>query len=237
MSVPDTSAEVRAEAKYVRRAPRKAQLVVSEIRGLRVADATTVLAFMPRAAARDVEAVLASAVANAEANHGLSGDDLYVSAAYVGSGPTLKRWRARARGRVGRIKKRTCHITIRLAPLESAAELAAPIPKAAGEPRSAPRRGARPEKAETPAPASVASAEAAPATEEAAPGEEKPKRTPRKKAEPALPSEPAAEAAPKPRRPRATREAAEAAPKAAEEKPRRPPRKKAVETEPKEEES
>ena len=107
--------EVRAEARYVRTAPRKAQLVADQIRGRTVPEARTILAFTARDAARDVEKVLASAVANAEANHGLVGDDLYVSAAYVGAGPTLKRWRARARGRVARIKKRTCHITIRLA--------------------------------------------------------------------------------------------------------------------------
>ena len=70
---------------------------------------------MTRDAGRDVEKVLNSAIANAEANHGLAGDDLYVSAAHVGAGPTLKRWRARARGRVARIRKRTCHITIELA--------------------------------------------------------------------------------------------------------------------------
>ena len=72
------------------------------------------LAFTPRAAAREIEKVLRSAVANAEANHGLIGDELVVVAAVVDEGPTMKRWRARARGRVARIKKRTCHITIEL---------------------------------------------------------------------------------------------------------------------------
>jgi len=74
---------------------------------------------MTRDAARDIEKVLYSAVANAEANHGLDGDDMYVLVATVGSGPTLKRWRARARGRVNRIKKRTCHITIVVADQEA----------------------------------------------------------------------------------------------------------------------
>src|ERR671938_298961 len=74
--------------------------------------------FPEMAVAREVEKVLKSAVANAEANHGLAGDDLVVSAAYVDEGPTLTSWRARARGRVARIRKRTCHITVRLAPLE-----------------------------------------------------------------------------------------------------------------------
>src|ERR671938_708875 len=108
--------EVRAVAKWVRMSPRKARLVTEHIRGRTVPEARTVLAFTPRAAAREVEKVLRSAIANAEANHGLVGDELYVSAAYVDEGPTLKRWRARARGRVARIRKRTCHITVRVAP-------------------------------------------------------------------------------------------------------------------------
>jgi large subunit ribosomal protein L22 len=111
--------EVRASAQYLRVAPRKARLVVEHIRGRSVPEARTVLAFTPRAAAREVEKILASAVANAEANHGLIGDDLIVSAAYVDEGPVIKRWRARARGRVARIQKKTCHVTIRLAPAEA----------------------------------------------------------------------------------------------------------------------
>jgi large subunit ribosomal protein L22 len=110
--------EVRASAQYLRITPRKARLVVDHIRGRTVPEARTVLAFTPRAAAREIEKVLASAVANAEANHGLIGDELVVSAAYVDEGPVIKRWRARARGRVARIKKRTCHVTLRLEPLE-----------------------------------------------------------------------------------------------------------------------
>ena len=118
--------EVRAEAKWVRMSPRKARLVAEHIRGRTVPEARTVLAFTPRAAAREIEKVLRSAVANAEANHGLIGDDLYVSAAVVDGGPTLKRWRARARGRVARIRKRTCHITVELAPMEQARREKAP---------------------------------------------------------------------------------------------------------------
>src|SRR5438128_8535659 len=106
--------EVRAEAKWVRSSPRKARLVVEHIRGRTVPEARTVLAFSERAVAREVEKVLRSAVANAEANHGLVGDDLVVSSAYVDEGPTIKRWRARARGRVARIHKRTCHITVKV---------------------------------------------------------------------------------------------------------------------------
>jgi large subunit ribosomal protein L22 len=111
--------EVRASAQYLRVTPRKARLVVDHIRGRTVPEARTVLAFTPRAAAREIEKVLASAVANAEANHGLIGDELVITAAYVDEGPMIKRWRARARGRVARIKKRTCHVTLRLEPLES----------------------------------------------------------------------------------------------------------------------
>ena len=124
---------VRAEARYVRTAPRKAQLVVDQIRGRSVPEARTILAFMTRDAAKDVELVLRSAVANAEANHGLDGDDLYVEKAFVGAGPTLRRWRARARGRVARIRKRTCHITIALALPEGAV-----IPEPIVQPMPAP---------------------------------------------------------------------------------------------------
>jgi len=108
--------EVRAVAKWVHMSPRKARLVAEHIRGRSVPEARTVLAFTQRAAAREVEKVLRSAVANAEANHGLIGDDLVVAAAYVDEGPVMKRWRARARGRVARIKRPTCHITVKLVP-------------------------------------------------------------------------------------------------------------------------
>src|SRR5581483_189236 len=132
---------VRAEAKWVRTSARKARLVTDHIRGRSVPEARTVLAFTPRAAAREVEKVLRSAVANAEANHGLVGDDLYVSAAYVDEGPTLKRWRARARGRVARIRKRTCHITVKLAeiPVEEPRAVAPP-PEEKPKRTRAPRR-------------------------------------------------------------------------------------------------
>jgi ribosomal protein L22 len=114
--MPTETIEVRAQAKWVRTSARKARLVAEHIRGRSVPEARAVLAFTPRAAAREMEKVLRSAVANAEANHGLVGEDLLVGAAYVDEGPTLKRWRARARGRVARIKKRTCHITVLLVP-------------------------------------------------------------------------------------------------------------------------
>jgi large subunit ribosomal protein L22 len=108
---------VRAEAKWVRLSARKARVVLEHIRGRSVPEARTILAFTQRAAAQDIEKVLRSAVANAETNPLLhwNGDDLIIKAAYADEGPTLKRWRARARGRVNRIRKRTCHITIELA--------------------------------------------------------------------------------------------------------------------------
>jgi large subunit ribosomal protein L22 len=110
--------QVRAVAKWVRISPRKARLVVDHIRGRTVPEARTVLAFTTRAAAREVEKVLRSAVANAEANHGLIGDELFVSEALVDDGLIIKRFKPRARGRVAPIKKRTCHITIKVSPLD-----------------------------------------------------------------------------------------------------------------------
>jgi large subunit ribosomal protein L22 len=112
----NTETQVRAQAKWVRMSARKARLVLDNIRGRTVPEARTVLAFTPRAAAREIDRVLASAVANAESAHGLDGDELVVVGAYADEGPTLKRWRARARGRVNRIRKRTCHITLVVAP-------------------------------------------------------------------------------------------------------------------------
>ena len=111
----DDRQRVRAQAKWVRTSARKARVVLDNIRGRSVPEARTILAFTPRAAATDIEKVLRSAVANAEANHGLDGDDLVVEGAYADEGPTLKRWKPRARGRVNRINKRTCHVTLVLA--------------------------------------------------------------------------------------------------------------------------
>jgi large subunit ribosomal protein L22 len=113
----DDLQRVRAQAKWTRMSARKARLVLDHIRGRTVPEARTILAFTQRAAAREIEQVLRSAVANAEANHGLDGDALLVEAAYADEGPTLKRWRARARGRVNRVRKRTCHVTLILAEL------------------------------------------------------------------------------------------------------------------------
>jgi large subunit ribosomal protein L22 len=124
---------VRAEAKWVRLSARKARVVLEHIRGRSVPEARTILAFTQRAAAVEIEKVLRSAVANAETNPLLhwNGDDLIVKSAWANEGPTLKRWRPRARGRVNRIFKRTCHITIELAQNPKAGQLRAPRAAAA----------------------------------------------------------------------------------------------------------
>jgi large subunit ribosomal protein L22 len=129
--------EVRAQAKWLRITPRKARLVVDHIRGRTVPEARSVLAFTPRAAAREIEKVLASAVANAEANHNLLGDELVITSAYVDEGPTIKRWRPRARGRIARVKKRTCHVTLKLQPVEAAVETPRPNRQEAETPPAA----------------------------------------------------------------------------------------------------
>jgi large subunit ribosomal protein L22 len=128
--------DVQAVAKFVRVSPRKARLVADHIRGRSVPEARSILAFTPRAAAREIEKVLRSAVANAESNPNRhwNGDELYVKAVFVDDGPTIKRWRARARGRVNRIFKRTCHITVRLDQLQDV-EVAPPKPRAKAEPK------------------------------------------------------------------------------------------------------
>jgi large subunit ribosomal protein L22 len=168
--------EVRAQAKWLRIAPRKARLVVEHIRGRTVPEARTVLAFTPRAAAREIEKVLASAVANAEANHGLIGDELVVAAAYVDEGPTIKRWRARARGRATRIKKHTCHVTIRLVPGETDTQTRRPRREQA---EAAPEPETKPEEKPKRAPRKRTTT----TTAKAAADKPKPKRAPRKKKE------------------------------------------------------
>jgi ribosomal protein L22 len=109
---------VRAQAKYVRSSARKARLVCDHIRGKSVEDARAILAHTPRAIARDWTKLLESAVANAENNHELVGEDLYVQAVSADEGPTIRRFRPRAMGRATRIRKRTSHLTILLTPRE-----------------------------------------------------------------------------------------------------------------------
>ena len=109
---------VRAQAKYVRSSARKARLVCDNIRGRSVEDARAILAHTSRAVARDWSKLLESAVANAEHNHELVGEDLYVKAVHADEGPTIRRFRPRAMGRATKIRKRTSHLTILLTPKE-----------------------------------------------------------------------------------------------------------------------
>ncbi len=109
---------VRAQARYVRSSARKARLVCDNIRGKTVEEARAILAHTPRAIARDWSKLLESAVANAEHNHELVGEDLYVKAIRADEGPTIRRFRPRAMGRATRIRKRTSHLTILLTPKE-----------------------------------------------------------------------------------------------------------------------
>ena len=215
---------VRAQARYVRTSARKARLVLEHIRGRSAAEATTILAFQTRAAARDAGKVLASAIANAENNNGHDVDDLFVLTAVADEGPTLKRWRPRARGRVNRIRKRTCHITITLAVAEPGEVRRARVPAAPPEPVAAPEptaeveveapEAAEPEAADTEAP-EAAEPEAV-AEPEAKP---KPRRAPRARKPKAKPAEAqggeeaAEEPKPKPKRaPRTRKPKAEAEP-------------------------
>ncbi len=109
---------VRAQAKYVRTSARKARLVCDHIRGKSVDEARAILAHTPRAVARDWSKLLESAIANAEHNHELVGEDLYVKAITADEGPTIKRFRPRAMGRATQIRKRTSHLTVLLTPKE-----------------------------------------------------------------------------------------------------------------------
>jgi len=104
--------QTRAVAKYIRIAPRKVRLVVDLIRGKRTAEALAILKFTPRGASPVVEKVLRSAIANAENNHNMNPDNLYVKEIFVDAGPTLKRFHPRAQGRAYSIMKRTSHITV-----------------------------------------------------------------------------------------------------------------------------
>jgi ribosomal protein L22 len=115
---PPEAPVVRAKARFVRIAPRKARLVADQVRGLPVPEARTLLDFSPRGAARDIAKLLDSAAANAENNHELIADEMRITDIRVDEGPTLKRWRARARGRATRIDRRTCHLSVALTPSE-----------------------------------------------------------------------------------------------------------------------
>jgi ribosomal protein L22 len=118
---PDGAVLVRAQAKYVRSAPRKARLVMHDIRGKKVEQAQAILRHAPRAVSSDILKLLNSAVANAESAYELAPDELRVERAFVDEGPTIKRYRPRALGRATRINKRTSHMTIELTTTKAAA--------------------------------------------------------------------------------------------------------------------
>jgi large subunit ribosomal protein L22 len=188
---------IRARARHVRMSARKARLVLEHIRGKQASEAREILGFHTRAAARDAGKVLASAIANAEYRGGHDADDLIVLSAYADEGPTIKRWRARARGRVNRIEKRTCHITIELAVAEPGEikRKARPAPAPAAEPvRRRSRRSTQPEPEAPEAAEQPVEEEAEAEAAEVPAAEEKPKRKPRarKTAKPAAEAEQAA---------------------------------------------
>ncbi len=109
---------VQASARYLRVAPRKARLVADQVRGLSVPEAQELLEFSTRSAALDIRKLLNSAASNAENNHDLVADEMVIAEIRVDQGPTLKRWRARARGRATRIEKKTSHIFVVLRPTD-----------------------------------------------------------------------------------------------------------------------
>jgi ribosomal protein L22 len=109
---------VRASARFVRTAPRKARLVADQVRGLQIDKARALLQFSPRGAARDIQKLIDSAASNAENNHELVADDMKIVEITVDEGPTLRRYRPRALGRATRINKRTSHISVALSPEE-----------------------------------------------------------------------------------------------------------------------
>src|SRR5262245_7292212 len=133
----------RAQMRFARFSATKARAVLDLIRGLPVSEASEVLQFTERGPSVVIAKVVNSAVANAEHNDELDGDNLYVAACYADEGPTLKRWRPRARGRATRIRKRTCHITIIVSPMPD--EMAARVEarQARGSAASAGRRRGR----------------------------------------------------------------------------------------------
>ena len=166
--------EAIATARFIRMSPTKARQVVDLIRGRHVEDARRVLQFTPRGASPVVGKVLESAVANAEHNRGLPGDELVVARAWVDEGPTLKRFRPRAQGRATRIRKRTCHISVVVGRPE---ELSLPLPE-----RPATKQTARRVRKDTAGkPEASASATASSEATEASPAKTSKKKTAAKK--------------------------------------------------------
>ncbi len=109
---------VKAKARYVRIAPRKARLIADQVRGMDIESARALLQFSPRGAAQPIHKLINSAAANAENNHDLIGDEMRVASITVDEGPTLRRFRPRAMGRATPINKRTSHIAVALTPAE-----------------------------------------------------------------------------------------------------------------------
>ena len=109
---------VKASARYVRIAPRKARLIADQVRGMHIESARALLQFSPRGAAHPIHKLINSAAANAENNHDLIGDEMRVASITVDEGPTLRRFRPRAMGRATPINKRTSHIAVALTPVE-----------------------------------------------------------------------------------------------------------------------
>jgi large subunit ribosomal protein L22 len=136
--------EAVATARFIRMSATKARLVVDLIRGRHIDDARRVLQFTARGASSPVAKVLESAIANAENNRELPGDELVVAKAWVDEGPTLKRFRPRALGRATRIRKRTCHISVVVARDQSLVEEIAP-PAPAEEEKPKGKRSAKKE--------------------------------------------------------------------------------------------
>jgi large subunit ribosomal protein L22 len=156
---------VRAHARSVRSSSQKARTVLTHIRGKSVAEAQAILRYSTRGVARDIELVLRSAVANAVQNHGLEAEQLVVHAATADEGLTMKRGKPRARGRYMRVRRRTCHLTILLMPVELAEVEEAPAAPVEEE-KPKPRRS-RAKKAEAPAEPEAAAVVEEPPAEEA----------------------------------------------------------------------
>ena len=197
---------IRAQARYVHSSARKARLVLEHIRGKSALEAQSILAFQTRAVARDAGKVLRSAIANAENNSGYDADELVVVTAFADEGPTLKRWRARARGRVNRIRKRTCHITITVSPANPGeikprrerrprpgAEPVTETPAVEPTPAAKPKRSRK--KAAAPSAESAAATQTAPEAETATAVEPETEATPEAEAAPEVETAPEREPA------------------------------------------
>jgi large subunit ribosomal protein L22 len=187
----DDTGLVRAHARSVRASSQKARTVLVHIRGKSVAEAQAILRYSTRAVARDIELVLRSAVANAVQNHGLEAEQLVVHAATADEGLTMKRGKPRARGRYMRVRRRTCHLTILLLPIELAEVEEAPPVEEAPKPRRS-----RAKKAEAAAPVEVAEEVPAEEAEPETPAEETEPEATADEPEPEATAEAAAEDAP-----------------------------------------